>query len=508
MFSIDELLAWPTDSSTLHFNDHIYHHSPAPFYIKQPSHVHHIASYTNNNTTAGYPSIADELHSPLPLSFHSHPSPPTPTRSPNSPLPPPHTAASTVWAEPTAIDGDRDETVLVSAELQSCLSFDPQLLIQQLTVRPLSPAELEPRKRKRIPGLTKQQRKERLKQQHREIDARRRRREQSAIERMHRVLYNNSSRSSSSSSGGREAAVATVQLKKRKNGSVAESGSEAEKEKDDDDDENGEQDDDDEEGQGREDGKRTGGRAERWRAERVEKGMVLERAVEYMERMHGVLQQMAAHSSTQQRVLRQLVHSRAVCCSSTPSLACLPPAFYHRIESHINSQQLGSATFVSASAAMMVVSLVNGCVVDVNERLLLCTGWERQHLVARMIMAPYAQPPSAMQPGTTDWDALREQQRNRILVDGPSDCGMVPAGYYEQPAASLALLVRLLVGELRSVTAVWRTVVRSGRVVDVLCRSWAGGEVDVLEASGSIANRPAWLASVYDLREILHETDG
>ena len=70
-----------------------------------------------------------------------------------------------------------------------------------------------------------------------------------------------------------------------------------------------------------------------------------------MERMQGVLEQMAAHSTAQQRLLRQLAYSRSTRSepSSSP-LAALPDAVFQRIQSHMNSQQLGSASFISASA--------------------------------------------------------------------------------------------------------------------------------------------------------------
>jgi len=397
---------------------------------------------------------------------------------------------STGWTDlpPSAIDSICHEPT-ITAELHSCLSFDPRLLIGQLTIRPSSPAELEPRKRQRIPGLTKQQRKERLKQQHREIDARRRHREQSVVQRMHHVL------------SAADSTTPAAPLKRRKN-ETTEDRSNSEEEQD----EEGREEEEEERKQG-------AGRAERRKAERVEKALVLERAVEYMERMQGVLHQLAAHSTTQQRLLRQFAHSRTAtaCCrtSTAPhSLDCLPPHCYHRIQSHITTRQLSSATFLSASAAMMVVCLVTGAVLDVNERLLRCTGWDRLHLEGRMIMAPYPKQSlaSTAPPGSIDWAALRQQQSNRVLVNGPDGC-MVPVGYYEQPAVSMALMGRLLAGELRSVTAVWRTAVRSGRAVDVECRSWAGGEVEVMEAGGVMAKRPAWLASVYDLRDTLHESD-
>ena len=516
MYAIDEPPPWPAAHTDVHKPSTAHYtsfdsHFPAPSLHPKP------LSRVLTSRSAVYPTTdspnsvfslsvsSDDHTSPLLSPYQSHGplasvprlSPlPLPRASPPPPVAPSphaaphrhtrHTHPPPVHTAPQQPPADSHIPQAVAAELHSCLSFDPQLLINQLTAQPSSPSELEPRKRKRIPGLTKQQRKDRLKQQHREIDARRRRREQSVVTRMHNVLHGG---------GEEEEEGGGVGGRRRKNG-VGEGSESGEEE--------GEEDENGEVGEER---KESECRVARRKAERVEKGLVLERAVEYMERMQGVLQQIAAHSTTQQRLLRQLAQSRSTCCTSaSPSLGCLPSACYQRIQSHMNSQQLGSAAFLSASAAMMVVSLVNGCVVDVNDRLLQCTGWERHHLIARMIMAPYPQSPSALPRGTNDWKALWRQQSSRILVDGP-DGGMVPCGYYEQPAASIALMGRLLLGEMRSVTATWRTVIRTGRVVDLECRTWVGGEVDVVEAAGGMVKRPAWLASVYDLRDILPAID-
>ena len=139
---------------------------------------------------------------------------------------------------------------------------------------------------------------------------------------------------------------------------------------------------------------------------------------------------------------------------------------------------------------------------EVNSRMLACTGWERTHLVNRMMMARYSHYRDPSSATIADWNTLRHDDTNRVLVDGPHG-SMVPVGYYDQPAASMALMGRLLAGEVRSIVATWRSAIRCGRVVDMECQGWVGGEVEVLDESGGLVKRPAWLATVYDLREVL-----
>ena len=145
---------------------------------------------------------------------------------------------------------------------------------------------------------------------------------------------------------------------------------------------------------------------------------------------------------------------------------------------------------------MMVVSLTTGCIVDVNSRFLSSGGWERHHLVDRLMLAPYATQAAG---GPADTAAKMGLLNERFLVDGP-DGSLVPAPLFEQYERSKQLLKQLVMGERELVRAIWRTTMKDGKPCELESTTWAGGHVEVEDAAtGGRVRRPAYLVFVSGL---------
>ena len=304
-----------------------------------------------------------------------------------------------------------------------------------------------------MPGLTKQQRTERKKQKHREIDAVRRHREHGAVTRMQQLMEGGIS---SSGKHGRH---------KRLKGAADES---AEQDSDGSSDEGEQQ-------QDQEAGEESGGTTKR-RGDKMDKVSVMERAAEHMERMQAVLQQMVAACTNQQQHLRyflqhqQRLSAAAASCSTAssssapPPLSTLHPYASQRLHAHVGSAALSSAYHLSAPGAIMVVSLATGCFLHANDRFLSLTGWQPSHLIGRLMMPP---------PHSFVHQRIVPAHPNSYLVDSP-DGLMREACFFEQHEHSKQLMGLLLAGQQRTMTTVWRFLMKDSRLYDVESTSWIG----------------------------------
>ena len=360
----------------------------------------------------------------------------------------------------------------------SCLAFDPQHALDQLTAlaQPTSPESTEPRRRQRIPGLTKQQRSDRKKQKHREIDAIRRHREHAVVVKMQRLMEGNPP-------------PATARHKRLRGAAddVAEPDS----------DESSDERDEREEAE--EEGDEGSGNTKRRSADKMDKVSVMERAAEHMERMQAVLHQMAAACNKQQHHLRHFLEHQqrltAAASASTDSssshsapphsLSTLHPYATQRLYAHIGSVTLDSAGSMSSSATIMVVSLETGCFLHANDRFLATTGWQPSHLIGRLMMPP---------PHSFVHQRVVPALPNSYLIDGV-DGRMREACFFDQHERSKQLMGLLLAGQLNSVTAVWRFLLKDGRLYDVESTSWLGYH-DSSGQSGVPSKQPAYAVFV------------
>ena len=379
-------------------------------------------------------------------------------------------------------------------DLLASLAFDAEQLIAQLVTQPDPPtpqARSEARKRERLTGLTAAERAKRKKEQHRVIDAQRRQREQVVVSRMqqlmgcNRPLQHKRQRSDTNSTNSTSTSNSDSDLSSE------------------------ERDDEYEE-------------PTRRRVDKSDRVSVLERAVEHMDRMQGALQQLAAACTNQQQQFRSFIERQQLVSASTPLCTCgtatvhptscsyphplstVHPLITQRLHTFVNTGALDSCAYISASMAMMVVSLTTGCILDVNSRFLSSGGWERQHLIDRNMLAPYAKGAAG---GPADTSAKMHLLNDRFLVDGPDGC-LVPAPLFEQYERSKQLLKQLVLGECDCVRAVWRTTMKDGKPCELESTTWAGGHVEVEDATtGEKVRRPAYLVFVssIDSRVMTHD---
>ena len=400
-------------------------------------------------------------------------------------------ASSTLQPPPAAVPID----TLISAA--SCLSFDPQHALEQLVsqAQPTSPVSAEPRRRQRIPGLTKQQRTERKKQKHREIDAVRRHREHTVVVKMQQLMESGNNSNNNNNKPQANNSNSNSRQHKRLKSATTDSLEAAQPDSDDTSDER-EPNDDEAAGDDSNGGtvRRSG-----QRGEKMDKVSVMERAADHMERMQAVLQQMAAACTKQQQHLRYFLehqHRLTAATSTTSSssssssappphpLSTLHPYASQRLYAHIGSATLHSTQSMSGSASIMVVSLSTGCFLHANDRFLAMTGWQPAHLVGRLMMPP---------PHSFVHGRVVAALPNSYLVDGGEGRSMREACFYDQAERSKQMMGLLLAGQLRTVTAVWRFLMKDSRLYDVESTTWLGYQDS---ADGQPGKLPAYAVFV------------
>ena len=455
----------------------------------------------SSSETLDWPPIAG------PLDADSSLSPTVFALSPFSPLPRSVTRSSTSASSPLKYDDTLFSSLLPStppsmlppsdqlspsptshscqppADLLASLAFDPALLLAQLDAPPSDTVPQPPRsevtrKRERLTGLTQQQRAIRKKEQHRVIDAHRRQREQVVVSKMQQLM-------------GVNKPLLHKRHRSDTNSTSTASNTDSESSSEEREDEYEE--------------------PTRRKVDKSDRVSVLERAAEHMERMQVALQQMAAACTRQQQQFRAFIDrqqqlcatsSAAACtCSTSPGRSCsccpphplsaLHPLLTQRLATQINSGALDSCSYISASISMFVVSLKTGRILDVNSRYLSAGGWERHHLVDRLMLAP-----QAVGSGPADTAAKINFVNDRFLIDGP-DGRLVPAPLYEQYERSKQSLRQLITGEREMVRAVWRTSLKDGKLCELEALTWAGGHMDVRDrVTGATVRRPAYLVYV------------
>ena len=462
MYSSSDSLDWPSTVGPLDSDSSL---NPTVFTLSPFSPLPRSITRLSTSTSTAIKDEDNLFPSLLPSSTSVQPSdhPTSPTLSPHSCNPP--------------------------SDLLTSLTFSPTQLIAQLVTQatdsPSHAHRSEARKRERLTGLTKQQRAMRKKEQHRLIDAQRRQREQVVVVKMQQLMGCNKqlqhkrqrSDTNSTSTGSNSDSESSSEEREVEEYEEAPRGQ---------------------------------------RVDKSDRVSVLERAVDHMERMQAALHQMAAACTTQQQQFRSFIERQQFLCAtantctcnsassstSARSCSCCPPShplsilhplMTHQLHTHINGGALDSSSYISASVAMMVVSLTTGCILDVNSRFLTSGGWERHHLVDRNMLAPYAK---HAQGGPADTAAKMGLLNDRFLVDGP-DGALVPAPLFEQYERSKQLLKQLVLGEQEMVRAVWRTTMRDGRLCELESTAWAGGHVEVeIGSTGERVRRPAYVVFV------------
>ena len=205
---------------------------------------------------------------------------------------------------------------------------------------------------------------------------------------------------------------------------------------------------------------------------------VLQDSARKMSEMHTLIERLVDTN-------RSLVHQLALATnrpvpnaqqSSALALSILPP-MGPQLEAAVVSQSLGSTLFLSSNVGQLVVDVLSGSVVDVNDRFMAVTRWERPHLLGRILVAPY----DLMTAGVTTLSPERHRaiHSQSVLVEGP-DGQLAPARLDEKVAmtATVDAVRALYKGEVDWISVVWRLPLRDGRWYDVPCVNYIGGWVE------------------------------
>ena len=386
-----------------------------------------------------------------------------------------------------SIDSSSPDPPSFTSTLLNSLSFNPHQLLAQLTTSLTSPSgPSEPKKRNRIPGLTAQQRAALKRQKHREIDTQRRHREQAAIGKLHSLVYQPLGKEKKGTidgagSGGR----------KRARGEWLDAAGNGVDQQDNNDDDS---DADEEEGGEEGDSSKTA----------KDKVTILEHSARRLEQMQSIIHQLTAACTTQQnnnRLLLTQLHTnnQQLQQQSPPSPSSHPLALFHppvaqQLDANLGNQSLYASLFLSASAPMFIIRCDTGCVVDLNTRMSEDSGWQRHHVVGRMMTAPYD---AFVCETKVDMDRIMCAAGQRVLVEG-SDGQLVPATKQNQYERSRYLIQQLYQGYVNQIDAVWRAQMRNGKVYEVMCKSYISGYRDVLNEEGRSVRRPNTVVFVCD----------
>ena len=375
---------------------------------------------------------------------------------------------------------------VLTPQLLTSLSFDPQQLLAQLTTNlHTSPTPTEPKRRTRIPGLTAQQRAALKRQKHREIDTQRRHREQAAIGKLHALVYET------------ETGKADKKRVKRMRGEWLDGEErEADEEEDDEDEEEGDDDD----------------------SSKKDKVTILEHSAKRMEQMRAIIHQLATACSTQQQNNRQLLsqlhnnnnnqqhqHQQQLSSFQLPYSNGSSPGLPHtlslfhapvaqQLDANLGQQSLYASMFLSASTAMFFIRCETGTIVDVNDRLLEESGWGRHHIINRLMTAPADA--LLCDEYNDEVLAMMEAAAPRVLVEENGE--WITARKQEQYDRSLILAKKLYLGLVNQIDAVWRAQMRDGKVYELSCTSWVSGFTDVMTSKGRLERRPTTVVFACD----------
>ena len=285
-----------------------------------------------------------------------------------------------------------------------------------------------PAKAKRKRGaITPQQRAELKRMKHREIDAQRRQRENSVVSRLHEL---------------------NAWKGVRKESSV-EIGVEGEEEEDDYD-------------------------------SKQDKVSILEQSAAKLAELQDLVTQLSRTCESQQENMHKLsLHLREVGSrltagddeqllgrsgASSSVLSLLPQSTSDFLQSYDRSHVLHSSVLTQASLCIFLVAVDSGRVLEANDATYISTGWRPEHILNRVMTAPYDvfMDTTRMLPG--EMTPPPPQNPHRLLVEGP-DGQLVPARTYSQYQRSKKLMIDLYMGRKQCITAVWRTQLRDGHAV-------------------------------------------
>ena len=192
---------------------------------------------------------------------------------------------------------------------------------------------------------------------------------------------------------------------------------------------------------------------------RKDKVTVLEAAVQQL----AELQQLVAQLTYDNNAQHDQLHAVRFQLQQTQN------ALTH-LDDETRSHSVYSSAFLSTSLSLFLVSVSTGLVLDANARLLQSTGWQRHHVIGRLLTSPYKRLLDRNR--LTDAEK-RERQKQRVLIENKHK-QMVPAPHVQQYPSGRQAVVDVSSGRRDSASAIWRLYLRSGELCELPGTCWSG----------------------------------
>ena len=319
-----------------------------------------------------------------------------------------------------------------SSVISPAHSCSPHVATRAFTFQQQQTAEpMQPRRRyQRTPGLSREQRAERRRQSHRELDAVRRHRDAAAISRLGQLTA--TAECEQQSRGGsrrikREADADCAELEADKKGSSSSSN-------------------------------------------KRHRTAVLEQSVQHLKELQAVVDRLAAtcaHQCSDIAALRlQLAAAgvqpqRAVelAAQSPQRLSLLSASMTRRLAGELGVSGLYNALFSSPSVGAMLVDCASGVCVEVNERLVAGGQCTREHIIGRQVAPTYE---SVVR--CEEWDAQPPTPSAESAAATGAESG---SSLYSQYGATKEGVLALYRGQVDQVHVVWRARLGDGQVYEV-----------------------------------------
>ena len=296
-------------------------------------------------------------------------------------------------------------------------------------VPPLSTAPTSRRRYQRLTGLTLEQRIERRRHSHRELDAARRQCEASVIDRLEQLTASH---------------VCTDPLAPPalSDSPLSETGTALEHKAE----------------------RRRSGRGGKSRLRRT---TVLERSVQRIEELQQLVRHLTATCAQQSREVATLrlqqqstdwEHYPSNANHATQTVSLLSASSIRRLVAELGPQSLYSAMFVSPSVGLVLVACSSGIAVDVNERLLSFRQCMRENIIGRQVCPTYD-----VMVTRSDWDS--DPAASQQLQTGGRSA--ILFSRYTQYGATKESVLAMSDGQVDQINVMWRAQLGDGLAYEV-----------------------------------------
>jgi len=224
--------------------------------------------------------------------------------------------------------------------------------------------------------------------------------------------------------------------------------------------------------------------------ERRDKVSVLEQAVQQL----AGLQQLVAQLTHQNNSQHDQLHAVRFQLRQTQNTLTT-------LDDETRSHSIYSSAFLSSTLSLFLVSVSTGLVLDANARLFQSTGWQRHHVIGRLLTAPYK---ILLHRTASDSERQQNQQKRLLIEDAQKH--MVPARNVQQYESARQAVVDVSTGVREQVHSAWRLYVRDGRLCEAPGTCWGGESEEVEEGEGDEMRRyrrPKHIIFAFSFSEVL-----